>query len=627
MVGVSLSRYKILEELGRGGMSTVYAAQDTELKRLVALKVLHSQLALRPDIMERFKREARAVARLHHDNILEIYDFSAQGPEGTFIVTEMIDGKDLAQLLSEHVFKIPELGVLIVAEVANGLDHAHVHDIVHRDIKPQNVMIRRDGVVKLTDFGIARILDEGQMTMTGTVLGSPAHMCPELIQGKEVDSRGDIFSLGILLYQCITGELPFKGNNPSILFKKIMELDYPPPESINPAVGRKLSFIVSKCLRISPKSRFQSAAELRDRLLDVTGELGFEEPRREIKLVLENPEKRELELLPHVVSRLKKNAESYRRANKSPLALDCLERALALAPDDDESRTLLEKISRSNRLKRYWKIASVLAAAATFLVLIVIYAPGFFVNNGAMEKNPGQGESSKEQPENAFHERTNSAARKQGTAIGNRKPGSIDVDLKATKHDLNSKSAEKQVARLKSKFAKAPGRKYVSRPKPMIKRPVHIFHSNDFKAKRIILAQFWADVYLDGEKKGRTPPPIPLDLSPGIHEIKLVNAFCDPTVIKLDIEKPGVERLPVHLHCPARIILKAPPGALVFVDQKLRGSTPLKTPLELDWPEPAFEKKVTLRITKRAHKPFEKKLLLKRGDTRKIQAELPLEKK
>jgi len=207
-------RYRLLREVGQGGMAVVYRAIDETLKREVAIKILHPHLASEPESKARLEREAQSVAKLHHENILEIFDYSGLDSPSSYIVTEFIDGQTLKELLAARPFGYPEIAALVAVEICGALAHAHAAGIIHRDVKPENVMIRKDGVLKLMDFGIAQAIDLQRMTVTGQLLGSPAYMAPELIEGKPLDFRTDVFAVGIMLYQLATGSLPFAGKNP-----------------------------------------------------------------------------------------------------------------------------------------------------------------------------------------------------------------------------------------------------------------------------------------------------------------------------------------------------------------------------------------------------------------------------
>jgi len=612
MVGTKVARYQILEEVGRGGMSVVYRATDTDLDRPVALKVLHEHLAPREDVMDRFRREAKAVARLHHENLLEIYDFSADGTDHAFLVTEFIDGQDLASFLEQHSLRIPEFGALLVAEVTSGLAHAHAAGVIHRDIKPQNVMLRRDGTVKLTDFGIARLLDESQMTMTGTLLGSPAHMCPELVAGEPMDARGDIFSLGTLLYQCITGELPFKADNPSALMRRIVDVEYLPPEALNGAVGRTLSRVVTRCLERDPADRYPDAESLRADLLAVAAEIGLDDPRAEIAALLAAPGARQEELRPEVVARLKTRGAELLRAKQVPAALERYDRALALDPDDEEIPLIIDRIARQRRMLEMIKRCSAAALAA----LVVLGLALASVAAGWFDPEPLPA------PETAGEGRL--AASKPSAEAGLMslpEEGAPDTPVPRAAELAGKKAlAARPIAHRDVVRAKAAAI-HKAIPGKIAKRNGGSMPA-DFTARRVVHTNFWAEVFIDGELRGRTPPPLTLELGPGEHELKLLNSGCDPTVMNLEITEPGEARLPVNLYCPARLSLTAPKGALVFVGKQLKGSAPFDKPLEVDWPERKAEREFRIRVSKRGFKPYDRKHKLKRGNTESLDVKL-----
>ena len=213
-VGQVLDKYELLERVGQGGMAVVYRGLDRSLKRVVAVKILHKHLADYQEARDRFEREAQAVAKLRHENILEIFDYAAKPESEAYIVTEFIDGQTLKQVITDRPIAFPELGAMLIIQVGRALAHAHAGGILHRDVKPENIMIRTDGVVKLMDFGISHMVDLERLTVTGQLLGSPAYMAPEHVEGRPLDFRTDVFAAGIVLYQLCVGKLPFEGKNP-----------------------------------------------------------------------------------------------------------------------------------------------------------------------------------------------------------------------------------------------------------------------------------------------------------------------------------------------------------------------------------------------------------------------------
>jgi hypothetical protein len=244
-------------------MSVVYLAVDDALDRKVALKLLHRHLARDPEARARLTREARASARLRHPNIPEIYDFSgADGGDGGrgYIVSEYVDGWSLAELLRRHPPTLPEIGVALVLRVAEALAHAHREGVVHRDVKPENILVGRDGVVKLTDFGIAHVVGGDAMTMTGTLLGSPLHMAPEQVRGdRVVDARVDVWGFGTVLFMAVTGgRHAFEGGNPHVVMRRILEGEREEVRRLSPHIDSGLAAIVDGCLTLDRDRRTAS---------------------------------------------------------------------------------------------------------------------------------------------------------------------------------------------------------------------------------------------------------------------------------------------------------------------------------------------------------------------------------
>ncbi len=262
-----LGRYEIIGELGQGAMGVVYKARDPLIDRVVAIKTINLNQALeeREEYEARFYQEARAAGRLSHHNIVTIYDVGKSG-DVAYIAMEFLEGRELRDVLNERS-SLPIAEVLdIVAQVAHGLFYAHEHGIVHRDVKPSNIMIQKDGHVKITDFGIARMASAAVRTQTGMVLGSPKYMSPEQVMGKLTDQRSDIFSLGIMLYEMLTGRPPFSGENVNAIMYQTLNATPPQPSSMNPAVPDMLNFIVAKALAKKVDERYQNAKEFAEDL-------------------------------------------------------------------------------------------------------------------------------------------------------------------------------------------------------------------------------------------------------------------------------------------------------------------------------------------------------------------------
>jgi beta-lactam-binding protein with PASTA domain/predicted Ser/Thr protein kinase len=255
-------RYEVVRRVGVGGMADVYLAEDTQLGREVALKILHPQYAGDEGFVERFRREALSAAKLQHPNIVQIYDSGREG-DFNFIVMEYVEGRSLKDYLSkEGPLEVPD-ATRIAREVLTALAFAHRSGLVHRDIKPGNILLSADGKVQVTDFGIARAEAGSTMTQTGTILGTAYYLSPEQAQGHNLDGRSDIYSLGVVLYEMLTGRRPFEGDSPvSIAYKHVRELPRP-PSNHRQDMPRPLEAIVMTSLAKRPEDRYSSAALMR----------------------------------------------------------------------------------------------------------------------------------------------------------------------------------------------------------------------------------------------------------------------------------------------------------------------------------------------------------------------------
>jgi serine/threonine-protein kinase len=273
-----IGRYKILGELGRGAMGIVYRAQDPALDRVVALKtiILSDDADGREDYQKRFALEARAAGKLTHPNIVTTHDFGEEG-DVAYMAMELLEGTDLRTRLKSG--KLPTAEALHIAvQVADGLGFAHERGVVHRDIKPGNIMLLERGDVKIMDFGIARMRSDDYKTSTGLVLGTPRFMSPEQVAGAAVDQRSDIFSLGVVLYEMLTGTMLFAGDDSPQIAHNVTNLEHQPPSRHNPEVTSLLDFVVARALKKDPAVRYQDAYELAADLRTCLAERGGRAP-------------------------------------------------------------------------------------------------------------------------------------------------------------------------------------------------------------------------------------------------------------------------------------------------------------------------------------------------------------
>ena len=254
-------RYRLVELLGQGGMATIYRARDAQLDRDVAVKLIRQEFGQDPDFLGRFRDEARAAASLNHPNIVSVFDFG-EDVDGPYLVMELIDGQDLTSILRENGALPPRQAARVSAEVAKALHAAHVRGIVHRDVKPSNILVGRDGRVKVADFGIARAVTEAQVTVPGVTMGSVHYFSPEQARGEAATPASDIYALGIVLYESLTGQRPFSGDGAAAVALARLTTTPPRPSALRPGIPPELDAIVQRAMALDPQQRYASAAAM-----------------------------------------------------------------------------------------------------------------------------------------------------------------------------------------------------------------------------------------------------------------------------------------------------------------------------------------------------------------------------
>jgi serine/threonine-protein kinase len=355
-----LAKYELLEELGHGGMASVFRARDRRLGREVAIKLIHRHLRDSAEVAERFVREATAVAKLRHPNIVEVYDISDPEESERYLVVELVRGITLRERLRLEGALAPEVAAAVALEIGAGLEHAHRQGVIHRDVKPENVLIeltssdvgasgeRVPPRIKLTDFGIAKLLDAQGVTSTGQVLGSPAHMAPEQIEGGSVDARTDVFALGVLLYEAMVGRLPFTGDHPAQVLRKVLEGDFVPPERQDPKIGANYSRLIVRALAHRPDQRFESVQAMMEALRRELASLGFSK----VQPLLEAVARPDPAFFDKLVARLVERGSQARAEGRMAAAADHFGRALAYRPGDRQLLRRVSGLARGRQLRR-----------------------------------------------------------------------------------------------------------------------------------------------------------------------------------------------------------------------------------------------------------------------------------
>lgn len=363
-------KYEALEEIGIGGMATVYRARDTHLDRLVALKVLHPHLRGEGEARSRFAREAKSVARLEHENIVQVYDYAGEENEHAFLVVELLTGPTLAIFRKKTAALPAEIAAVMTLLVARALEAAHQEGIIHRDVKPENILLHKNETLKLTDFGIAQVKDTQGFTATGQILGSPNHMAPEQLEGKACDERSDLFSLGTVFYFLLAGRLPFEGSNPHQILKRIAEASFVDPRTYQPAIPEELVGIVRRLLARDPADRYEHAGALTAALDGLLAEWGIDEPEALLAEYFSAPAETAEALVEEMKAHHLERARAAIAAKERVRATASLEYLLALDPAHPEANELLHALSAGQDRRALLALAGLLVLGFAMVLFV-----------------------------------------------------------------------------------------------------------------------------------------------------------------------------------------------------------------------------------------------------------------
>lgn len=355
-------RYEIVKNIGEGGMANVYLAKDTILDRSVAIKVLRGDLSSDDKFIRRFEREALSVSNLSHPNIVEVYDVGEEDGNH-YIVMEYIDGKTLKQLLKKRESLTLSEVIDIMTQLTDGISHAHESYIIHRDIKPQNIMIEDDGRIKITDFGIAMALNATQLTQTNSVMGSVHYLPPEQASGRPATIKSDIYALGIMMYELLTGNVPFKGDNAVEIALKHMKDKIPSVRKQDPSIPQSVENIILKAAAKNPRNRYESAKEMHEDLLHCLEE----EHANDKKISFEYPENdfdndEPVVSPPPAKKKVEKPKQEEKTENTEELVKEITPEDLE-NNDDEEMEEFFEEPKRKNTL--------ITILSAFFLILLI----------------------------------------------------------------------------------------------------------------------------------------------------------------------------------------------------------------------------------------------------------------
>ena len=663
-LGRRLLKYHVEEILGQGGMSVVYRARDEQLQRVVALKILHPFLAQKEECQARLVREAQAVARLKHPNILEVFNYADHqsvpqttdgAPRPSFVVAEYVPGVTLKTFLEQTALSgVPEAAALITLVLARALAHAHERGVIHRDLKPENVMVREDGVLKLMDFGIAHIVDQQQLTVTGTLLGSPAHMAPECIEGHPADARSDLFSLGTMLYWMTTGHLPFAAPTPHALLRAIVEADCLPAQARSPRISDGLAGILSRAMAKNPGDRFASAREFADALESFLRDGELDASDACVEALLRSPKVEIARLGEQVRASQLQKARQALEDGAPARAIAALSRVIAADATDPEAHELLEAahdfdepapaLSPRPEPKENQSDASTMASTQNgrqisgagpvailgLIIVLIVSAVGVsrwvdsqqdgasgaaLLSTGGLraDGNPADRvdlRDAKAIPASEAETPTPGASN-QNPEEPTANPGD---DVREVNLQARPKTPRKSSAKVAAGLAL--NRKGQTKRASAEKRSVQI--------------RVWpfADIYVDGEKIATQVPGAEVGLAPGQHWLRFTHPFAKTQELSLRVPatgKLGEVRVRLDEAKPAFIRVEAEPGdAEVAVAGTPKGSAAksLKAPIIVPFPSLRAESTFEILVFKKGYRTRTISQNLRAGGTTTVRVVL-----
>lgn len=532
-----IGNYSIESELAQSTICSVYRASEESLQRPVLIKKLHPQMAREEDIRTRFEREARVCARVNHENIVSIYGYHAD-PELTMLVLEFVNGPTLSELIARQGRIDWKITLALVSGVLKGLAFAHSKGVIHRDIKPDNILISEEGQVKIADFGLATLEDAPKLTRQGMVLGTPAYISPEGISGGDVDARSDLFSLGATSYEMLTGISPFRGENFSETMNNILKVQPQRPSALFADIPPEIDQLIQRMIEKQPGKRYESA---RDALAEVQRIASLHQVSLDIsataQYLSENP------------------TPEQREAAKQPSTIQ-------------RQSSVLKSRSNSAWSIFIWLIIGLAVVTGAFILPgseeFPVYTPRDFSEFLKSEMNPDiaslepvtgdQNQDGKSPSENTIiQEPSSESGVKSESTVEVVKP----ISSEQNRSDANSNTQEDTS---------------VSKPVP------------DLPGKLILRITPWANVFIDNESYGETPITSPIEIAPGKHEIMLSNdEFPSPVFETIEIEPNSTLQLEYNLWSYFAVIkiLSVKPWAHIYIDNVFYGDTPRASPIIL----------------------------------------------
>jgi len=570
------------------------------------VKLLHPHLAARAESRARFSREARAVARLRHPNIVEIYVYAGDAAVESYLVTEFVHGRTLRAFAEQELRGLPEVGALLARALADALVHAHAAGVIHRDLKPENVLVLETGgprAVKLVDFGIARIVaaDE-RMTLTGALVGSPNHMAPEIIEGREADARSDVFSLGTILYWLATGKMPFAAANPTATLRRVIEGDREDPRQVSALVSDALAAVIDGALQVDPERRIPSAEALRGAIDDVLATSGLADAPSELEAFLRDPAGYQAELRPRLVAAALEAGDLALGRGETARGMKLLDRVLALEPGNSVVSQRLARIARRARWERRGR-----RSAAGLTVLALMAAGAWGAQRGWRGRREHSTESSRAPVPVVEREAPSPrpVPRTQETKGGPPRP--ISDEPVSAPTSAPGKGVGRSDPTPGKGEGRAEGRRSVAIAPAIVQVRVRPY------AQRALL---------DGLEVARGEQSVAFQLTPGVaHRIQIEHACCFPFVRDFAADAPVPQPLELHVPLrprPALLRVEGDPATRLFVDGRFLGTAgqSQRGALEVAVPqggESPYEGSAELRLEADGRAPIRTSVRLRAG--------------
>ncbi len=558
LIGQILEKYKIEEEVGKGGMAVVYRAQQMNLGRSVALKILYPHLSSQDQFRRRFDLEAKAAASLRHPNIVTIYDYGKVG-EHYFIAMEWIKGAILQHLIAEHPDLPLNIIVQILIQVCEGLDYAHRHNIFHRDIKPSNLMIDQEGIVKIVDFGIARVLDTNHMLTAERIIGTPNFISPEQINGAVYDGRSEIYALGVLGYFFVTRQFPFQDEKVIQLFRKIEKGEYASPKELNKKIPLALSQLIERCLSRRPEDRFESVASLKTQFQNFVQQYNLDASLPEMTRFLKNPSLYKKDYRINFVKRNYRKGLAHKDAGEMKEARIYFEWILEEDPQHAESLEQLKILAMTTDGTGVTTLKTqnlpLLAHPRRHRMMqistgIVILGTALFI----------------------FLSRNSKKAKDF--------PVAVVIDTPAPNNSMTSLVEPRQTPTQNFHQNSVVSRKKTT---PSKQKPVQKPSAVNHQGYLYIHANPYAQIFLKDSLLGEAPTIKPLALPAGDYRFVLKNPYCRDFTLAVKITRAETLYQDARLLIlPAYVQIEGPADCQIYVDGRYVGVTPLDKQLVLD---------------------------------------------